>query len=242
MVKLIKSIQRSRSWVGSPGATSRAVCNWKSEVDEEARSAPGSCSQDDSAAWLTLYCPQCWRGWTGPDMTLVLIHNFFSAGFVHWYQRAQTWQDIAFTEWKRQKGMHGNEQVIVKFNPIFQVPIYSIHSSPTNSNLFCTSGRSNVGPFDWHLKLFCFQGSVYQGLWSKISWAWGQGGRPGSSQSDDMNIIVFSLFFLSQVYRHCPTDLRDSDSFKAYITCAVFSGDGQEVVIKLYHFSKKEYS
>ena len=32
-----------------------------------------------------------------------------------------------------------------------------------------------------------------------------------------------------QVYRHCPTDLRDSDSFKAYITCAVFSGDGQEV-------------
>ena len=121
--------------------------------------------------------------------------TWFSAGFVHWYQRAQTWQDIAFTEWKRQKGMHGNEQVIVKFNPIFQVPIYSIHSSPTNSHLFCTSGRSNVGPFDWHLKLFCFQGSVYQGLWSKISWAWGQGGRPGSSQSEDMNIIIFSLFF-----------------------------------------------
>lgn len=77
MVKLIKSIQRSRSWVGSPGATSRAVCNWKSEVDEEARSAPGSCSQDDSAAWLTLYCPQCWRGWTGLFMALVLIHNLF---------------------------------------------------------------------------------------------------------------------------------------------------------------------
>ena len=72
----------------------------------------------------------------------------FSAGFVHWYQRAQTWQDIAFTEWKRQKGMHGNGQVVVRFNPIFQVPIYSIHSSPTNSYLFCTSGRSNVGPFD----------------------------------------------------------------------------------------------
>ena len=34
-----------------------------------------------------------------------------------------------------------------------------------------------------------------------------------------------------QVFRHCPTDLRDSDSFKAYITCAVFSGDGQEVEI-----------
>ena len=115
MVKLIKSIQRSRSWDGSPGATSRAVCNWKSEVNEEARSAPGSCSQDDSAAWLTLYCPQCWRGWTGPDMTLVLIHNFFSAGFVHWYQRAQTWQDIALTEWKRQKGMQGNGRVIVWF-------------------------------------------------------------------------------------------------------------------------------
>ena len=43
-----------------------------------------------------------------------------------------------------------------------------------------------------------------------------------------------SSFFLSQVYRHCPTDLRDSDSFKAYITCAVFSGDGQEV--KFYFF------
>ena len=120
----------------------------------------------------------------------------FPAGFVHWYQRAQTWQDIAFTEWKRQKGMHCNGQVIVRFNPIFQVPIYSIHSSPTNSHLFCTSGRSNVGPFDWHLKLFCFQGSVYQGLWSKISWAWGQGRRPGSSQSDDMNIIIFWLFFV----------------------------------------------
>ena len=37
--------------------------------------------------------------------------------------------------------------------------------------------------------------------------------------------------FLLQVFRHCPTDLRDSDSFKAYITCAVFSGDGQEVKI-----------
>ena len=43
--------------------------------------------------------------------------------------------------------------------------------------------------------------------------------------------ILLKSFFLLQVYRHCPTDLRDSDSFKAYITCAVFSGDGQEVKI-----------
>ena len=39
----------------------------------------------------------------------------FSEGFVHWYQRAQTWQDIALTEWKRQKGMQGNGRVIVWF-------------------------------------------------------------------------------------------------------------------------------
>ena len=242
MVKLIKSIQRSRSWDGSPGATSRAVCNWKSEVNEEARSAPGSCSQDDSAAWLTLYCPQCWRGWTGPVMALVLIHNLILCRFCPLISESPNLTRYCFYGMKKTKRYAWQWTVIVRFYSIFQVPIYSIHSSPTNSHLFCTSGRSNVGPFDWHLKLFCFQGSVYQGLWSKISWAWGQGGRPGSSQSDDMNIIVFSLFFLSQVYRHCPTDLRDSDSFKAYITCAVFSGDGQEVVIKLYHFSKKEYS
>jgi len=75
-----------------------------------------------------------------------------------------------------------------------KVPIYSIHSSPTNSHLFCTSGR------DQFIRVFDRR---YLGLEAR-------GG--------------------GQVYRHCPTDLRDSDSFKAYITCAVFSGDGQEVL------------
>lgn len=75
-----------------------------------------------------------------------------------------------------------------------KVPIYSIHSSPTDSNLFCTAGR------DQFIRIFDRR---YLGLEAR-------GG--------------------GQVARHCPPQLRDSDSFKAYITCAVFSHDGQEVI------------
>jgi len=72
-----------------------------------------------------------------------------------------------------------------------KIPIYSIHSSPSNGNWFCTSGR-------------------------------------------DQYVRIFDRRFLSrdggQVVRFCPDNLKDNDSFKAYITCAVFSEDGREVI------------
>jgi WD repeat-containing protein 42A len=72
-----------------------------------------------------------------------------------------------------------------------KIPIYSIHSSPSNGNWFCTSGR-------------------------------------------DQFVRLFDRRFLSrdggQVVRFCPDHLKDNDSFKAYITCAVFSEDGREVI------------
>jgi len=53
----------------------------------------------------------------------------------------------------------------------------------------------------------------------------------------DQYVRIFDRRFLGQatrsggqVARHCPTDLRDSETFKAYITAAVFSNDGQEVI------------
>ena len=60
------------------------------------------------------------------------------------------------------------------------------------------------------------------------------GGQVFLHESDNLfqvSLVAYIKLFSLQVYRHCPTDLRDSDSFKAYITCAVFSGDGQEVKI-----------
>ena len=74
-----------------------------------------------------------------------------------------------------------------------QVPIYSIHSSPADGNLFCTSGR-------------------------------------------DQYIRVFDRRYLNNVnnqghvVKHCPVSLRSTNEFKAYITCAVFSEDGTELI------------
>jgi len=72
-----------------------------------------------------------------------------------------------------------------------KIPIYSIHSSPSDGNLFCTSGR-------------------------------------------DQYVRIFDRRFLGgpggQVVKFCPDNLKDNDEFKAYITCAVFSEDGREVI------------
>jgi len=73
-----------------------------------------------------------------------------------------------------------------------KVPIYSIHSNPSNSLLFCTSGR------DQYIRIFDRRFLV-------------------SNQSEE-------------VVKYCPEHLKDNDEFKAYITCAVFSEDGQEVI------------
>jgi len=76
-----------------------------------------------------------------------------------------------------------------------KIPIYSIHSSPSNGNWFCTSGR------DQYVRIFDRR-------------FLGRDGRgPGG-----------------QVVRYCPDNLRNNDEFKAYITCAVFSEDGCEVI------------
>jgi len=76
-----------------------------------------------------------------------------------------------------------------------KIPIYSIHSSPSNGNWFCTSGR------DQYVRIFDRR-------------FLGRDGRgPGG-----------------QVVRYCPDKLKDNDEFKAYITCAVFSEDGREVI------------
>jgi len=72
-----------------------------------------------------------------------------------------------------------------------KIPIYSIHSNPSDGNLFCTSGR------DQYVRLFDRRFL----------------GGPGG-----------------QVVRFCPENLKDNDEFKAYITCAVFSEDGREVI------------
>lgn len=74
-----------------------------------------------------------------------------------------------------------------------KVPIYSIHSSPTNGNLFCTAGREQF------------------------------------SRIFDRRYLGIEARAGGQVSRHCPPDLV-GDSVKAYITCAVFSSDGQEVI------------
>lgn len=76
-----------------------------------------------------------------------------------------------------------------------KVPIYSIHSSPSNGNWFCTSGR------DQYVRIFDRRFLGRDGR--------GHGG---------------------QVVRYCPENLKDNDEFKAYITCAVFSEDGREVI------------
>jgi len=76
-----------------------------------------------------------------------------------------------------------------------KVPIYSIHSSPSNGNWFCTSGR------DQYVRIFDRRFLGRDGR--------GHGG---------------------QVVRFCPENLKDNDEFKAYITCAVFSEDGREVI------------
>jgi len=72
-----------------------------------------------------------------------------------------------------------------------KIPIYSIHSSPSDGNMFCTSGR-------------------------------------------DQYVRIFDRRFLGgpggQVVKYCPDNLKDNDEFKAYITCAVFSEDGREVI------------
>merc|ERR1712013_781751 len=72
-----------------------------------------------------------------------------------------------------------------------KIPIYSIHSSPSDGNMFCTSGR------DQYVRIF------------DRRFLWGPGG---------------------QVVKYCPDNLKDNDEFKAYITCAVFSEDGREVI------------
>eukprot|EP00092_Neocalanus_flemingeri_P021046 GFUD01022802.1.p1 GENE.GFUD01022802.1~~GFUD01022802.1.p1 ORF type:complete len:718 (+),score=262.64 GFUD01022802.1:55-2208(+) len=76
-----------------------------------------------------------------------------------------------------------------------KIPIYSIHSSPSNGNWFCTSGK------DQFVRIFDRRFLRRDGR--------GPGG---------------------QVVRYCPENLKDNDEFKAYITCAVFSEDGREVI------------
>ena len=114
-----------------------------------------------------------------------------------------------------------------------QVPIYSIHSSPTNSHLFCTSGRwlsfvrLSITTFETFLT-----GTSSSGCLIGDIWVWKQEGVVRYFDNlFQVSLVAYIKLFSLQVYRHCPTDLRDSDSFKAYITCAVFSGDGQEVKI-----------
>lgn len=77
-----------------------------------------------------------------------------------------------------------------------KIPIYSIHSNPSNGNWFCTSGR------DQYIRIFDRRFLGREGL-----------GSAGG-----------------QVVRHCPENLKDNDQFKAYITCAVFSENGREVI------------
>ena len=72
-----------------------------------------------------------------------------------------------------------------------KIPIYSIHSSPSDGNMFCTSGR-------------------------------------------DQYVRIFDRRFLGgaggQVVKFYPDNLKDNDEFKAYMTYAVFSEDGREVI------------
>lgn len=75
-----------------------------------------------------------------------------------------------------------------------KIPIYSIHSNPSNGNLFCTSGR------DQYIRVF------------------------------DRRFLSREETGGSQIVKHCPARLRDTDQLKAYITCAVFSETGEEVI------------
>ena len=75
-----------------------------------------------------------------------------------------------------------------------KVPIYSIHSSPTNGNLFCTSGREQF------IRVF------------------------------DRRFLDRDVAGGGQMVKHCPAGLRDTDTSKAYITCAVFSKTGEELI------------
>jgi len=72
-----------------------------------------------------------------------------------------------------------------------KVPIYSIHTNPSNGLQFCTAGREQyVRVFDRR-----YLGGEY-----------------------------------GEVAKFCPSNLKDSETFKAYITCAVFTKDGQQVI------------
>jgi len=73
-----------------------------------------------------------------------------------------------------------------------KIPIYSIHSNPSNGAQFCTAGR------DQFIRIFDRRYVTREG-----------GGL---------------------LSRFCPERLNNNEDFKAYITCAVFSRDGSEVI------------